>query len=387
LDPRDFKNSTAGKCVKTIWEYWAFIPEPLPPVINYDSKLTTLLSEAERLLGELSGTGRVLRNPYLLISPYVRREAVSSSRIEGTQASLSDLFIFEAAQMEQPRAADVVEVRNYVRAMEYGVKRVVELPISTRLICEIHRILLEGVRGQHATPGELRRSQNWIGPAGCSLKDATFVPPPVEEMKEALSLWEKYLHSDPEEPPLIQCALMHYQFEAIHPFLDGNGRMGRLLLTFFLCEKGYLTQPLLYLSEFFDRYRDEYYSRLLAVSQAGDWRGWIDFFARGVANQAKEALSDAKRILELHSEYEELLMETKKIPESAHRLVNEIFENPFISVSGLSKRWDMPFNSIKRSVSRLVKIGILRELDQRRRNKIYYAPRLLELLTRSEKQS
>jgi Fic family protein len=163
--------------------------------------------------------------------------------------------------------------------------------------------------------------------------------------------------------------------------------MGRLLLTFFLCEKGYLTQPLLYLSEFFDRYRDEYYSRLLAVSQAGDWRGWIDFFARGVANQAKEALSDAKRILELHSEYEELLMETKKIPESAHTLVNEIFENPFISVSGLSKRWDMPFNSIKRSVSRLVKIGILRELDQRRRNKIYYAPRLLELLTRSEKQS
>ena len=281
---------------------------------------------------------------------------------------------------------DVREVRNYVRAMEYGIGREQELPISTRLICEIHSILMQGVRGEHYTPGELRRSQNWIGPAGCSLNEAAFVPPPVETVGKALSDWEKYLHSDPEEPPLMQCALMHYQFEAIHPFLDGNGRIGRLLITFFLCERGFLTQPLLYLSAFFDRYRDEYYSRLLAVSQKGDWRGWIDYFLRGVAHQAQDAAADAKRILDLHAEYHAMLMKTKQIPESAHRLVDEVFENPMISVSRLSKKWKIPFNSVKRGVSRLVKIGILREANERKRNRIFYAPKLFDLLTSSDKR-
>jgi Fic family protein len=381
LDPNDFENSPSGKCLKQFTGYWAFIPNPLPPRIVYDRDLSRLLSDADRSLGELSGTGSLLANPYLLISPYVRREAVSSSRIEGTQASLGDLFLFEAAESEKPRVSDVREVRNYVQAIEYGIRRVEELPISTRLIREIHEILMQGVRGEHLTPGELRRSQNWIGSPGCSLNDATFVPPPVEEMGKALSEWEKYIHADPAEPPLIQCALMHYQFEAIHPFLDGNGRIGRLLIAFFLCEKGFLTQPLLYLSEFFDRYRDEYYSRLLAVSQKGDWRGWIEFFLRGIAFQALDAVSDAKKILELHSEYEQILGTTKQIPESAHRLVDEIFENPMISISGLSHKWGIPFNSVKRGVSRLVKIGILEEATQRKRNRVFYAPRLLDLLT------
>lgn len=367
--------------------YWAFIPNPLPPRIKYDRNLSRLLSDADRMLGELSGTGRLLPNPYLLISPYIRREAVSSTRIEGTQASLSDLFIYEAAKVGKPKVPDVLEVRNYLMAMEYGIKRVLELPISARLICELHKILLEGVRGQHMTPGELRRSQNWVGPPGISLNEATFVPPPVEEMKEALNLWEKYLHSAPGEAPLIQCALMHYQFEAIHPFLDGNGRIGRLLITFFLCERGYLTQPLLYLSEFFENYRDEYYSRLLAVSKTGDWRGWIDFFLRGVANQAKEAVLDAKRILELHAEYEEALMKTKKTPKSTHRLIDEIFENPFINISTLSKKWNISYNAVKRGVLWLVRIGILQELGQRRRDKIYYASRLLDILLTRHGQS
>ncbi len=310
---------------------------------------------------------------------------MSSSRIEGTQASLSDLFFFEAAESEEPKVPDVREVRNYVRAMEYGIKRVQELPISTRLICEIHDILMRGVRGEHLTPGELRRSQNWIGPAGCSLNEAAFVPPPVEEMGKALSDWEKYLHSDPAETPLIQCALMHYQFEAIHPFLDGNGRVGRLLITFFLCEKEFLTQPLLYLSEFFDKHRDEYYSRLLAVSQKGEWRGWIDFFLRGVAHEAQDAIASAQKILELHSEYQAILMKTKQIPESAHRLIDEIFENPIISISRLSHKWKIPFNSVKRGVQRLMKIGILKESEERKRNKIFYAPKLFDLLTGSDK--
>lgn len=366
--------------------YWTFVPNPLPPSVEFDKKLISLLSNADRLLGELSGTGRLLLNPYLLIAPYTRREAIYSSRIEGTQASLSDLFFFEAADSEEPKIPDVREVRNYVLAMEYGLKKVKELPVSVRLIREIHKILMAGVRGEQATPGELRRSQNWIGPTGCSLNDATFVPPPIEEMKYALSDWEKYLHSNPEEPPLIQCALMHYQFEAIHPFLDGNGRIGRLLITFFLCEREFLTQPLLYISAFFNKYRDQYYSKLLAVSQKNKWQEWIEFFLRGVISQSKEAISDAKKILDLYAEYQKKLKGTKKIPETAHKLIDEIFLNPVISISGLSKKWDIPFNSVKTGVLRLIDIGILQEATERRRNKLYVASKLLNLLTGTYKK-
>lgn len=383
LDPREFDHASPGQCIKAPTGYWAFIPHPLPPDISYDTPLIRLLSEADRLLGELSGTGRLLANPYLLIAPYVRREAVASSRIEGTQASLNDLFFFEASEKQTPRTPDVHEVRNYVQAMEYGIKRLTDLPVSVRLICEIHAILMQGVRGDHATPGETRRSQNWIGPPGCSLQDATYVPPPVEEMKNALSDWEKYLHSDTDIPSLIQCALMHYQFEAIHPFLDGNGRIGRLLITFFLWERGLLTQPLLYLSAFFDRYRDDYYSRLLAVSKCGDWRGWIEFFLRGVISQSKDALSDAKKIIELHEKYRHRLEATKKVPESAYRLIEELFGNPVLSISSLGKKWGIPFNSVKTGVLRLVSLGILREETGRKRNKFYMASELIELLSAS----
>ncbi len=383
MDPKEFDHSSPGRCIKVPTGYWAFIPHPLPPDISYDTPLIHLLSEADRLLGELSGTGRLLANPYLLIDPYVRREAVSSSRIEGTQASLSDLFFFEASERESPRAPDVCEVRNYVRAMEYGIERLRDLPISVRLIGEIHGILMKGVRGDHATPGEIRRSQNWIGPPGCSLQEATYVPPPVEEMKSALSDWEKYLHADTDTPPLIQCALMHYQFEAIHPFLDGNGRIGRLLITFFLWERDLLTQPLLYLSTFFDRFRDDYYARLLAVSKNGDWRSWIEFFLRGVINQSKDAISDARKIIELHEKYKQRLEATKKIPESAYRLIEELFSNPVLSISSLSKKWGIPFNSVKTGVLRLVSLDILREETGRKRNKLYIASELIELLSES----
>jgi len=385
LNPDDFKNSAAGKCIKTLGGYWAFIPNPLPPRIEYDQELINLLSDADRLLGELSGTGRLLPNPYLLIAPYVRREAVSSSRIEGTQASLNDLFFFEAEEQQLPKVPDVREVRNYVRAMEYGINRLKKLPVSIRLVKEIHKILMEGVRGKHATPGELRRTQNWIGPPGCTLNESIYVPPPVDEMKQSLGEWEKYLHSNPKQPPLIQCALMHYQFETVHPFLDGNGRIGRLLITFFLCEKNYLTQPLLYLSAFFDRFRDEYYSRLLAISQQGDWHGWVKFFLRGVATQSKDALTDARKILDLHTKYQNVLRNTKKIPVAAHRLIDELFANPVISIAGLSKKWDTPFISVKRGVSRLVEIGILREATDRKRNKLFIATELMKLLTTTDR--
>ena len=381
MNPKDFENSTAGTCVRTFKGYWVFIPNPLPPRIEYDKKLIQLLSDADRLLGELSGTGRTLSNPYLLISPYIRREAVSSSRIEGTQASLNDLFFFEASEDEGSSTPDILEVKNYIGAMEYGTDRLQTLPISIRLLREIHEILMKGVRGEHATPGELRRSQNWIGPPGSTLEEASYVPPAVPEMQQALSDLEKYLDSNQDDPPLIQCALTHYQFEAIHPFLDGNGRMGRLLITFFLCERGYLTQPLLYLSGFFEKFKEDYYTRLLAVSQRGDWEGWIKFFLRGIIEQAKDAIEDAQKIFALHDEYKSRLEKTTKIPESAHRLIEEIFLNPVISISGLSRKWSMPFNSVKTGVLRLAQLDILHEVTEKKRNKLFIAPQLIQVLT------
>lgn len=379
MNPNEFKNSSSGRCIKTPTGYWAFLPESLPPVINYDKKLISLLSEADRLAGELSGTGSLLTNPYLLISPYIRREAVSSSKIEGTQASFEDLIYFEATNVA--RVADVQEVENYIQAMEYGLKRLNDLPLSIRIIKEIHKILMDRAPAGHITPGEMRTSQNWIGPPGCTLNNATYVPPPVDEMKDALGNWEKYLHSDNDDPLLIKCALMHYQFEAIHPFLDGNGRLGRLLITFFLCEKGYLTQPLLYLSTFFDKNRSEYYSRLLSVSMNGDWEGWIKFFLRGVAMQAEDALTDSRKILNLHAEYQQRLGLTKKIPETAYRIIDEIFNQPTFTITGFAKKLDTSFNAVKRGVLRLGEVGILVELTDKKRDKVFTAPKLLELLT------
>ncbi|MCI0597250.1 MAG: Fic family protein, partial [candidate division Zixibacteria bacterium] len=233
-------------------------------------------------------------------------------------------------------------------------------------------------------PGKLRQSQNWIGPPGCTLNEATFIPPPVDKMRDALSDWEKYYHSASDEPPLIKCALLHYQFEAIHPFLDGNGRIGRLIITFFLLEKTYLTQPLLYLSAFFDRFREEYYSKLLTVSQKGDWNNWLEFFLKGIAVQSSHAISDAKKILELHAEYQSKLKGTKKIPETAHRLIEEVFLNPVISISQLSKKWGVPFNSVKNGVRRLVEVGILKQVQGRKKYKLFIAPKLMELLTTSK---
>lgn len=380
LATKDFENSTSGRCIRTLRDYCAFVPNPLPPVFEYDSQTIKLLSDADRLLGELSGTGRVLKNPYLLISPYIRREAVSSSRIEGTQSSLSDLFFYEASEMKIIRQADVKEVFNYVQAMTNGIGLLEKLPVSTRLICELHKILMTDVRGGHGTPGELRRSQNWIGPPGCTLNEATYVPPPVEEMNQSLSDWEKYINSEAKEPILIQAALMHYQFEAIHPFIDGNGRIGRLLITLFLYQKGSLTQPLLYLSDFFEKFRDEYYRRLLAVSQKGDWKGWIDFFLRGVINMASDSLANAKRILELYGKYTNLINKTARVSEIVHKLLDEMFISPVVATSTLSKKWGVQFNSVKKGVMQMEKLGILQELTGKQRNKLYASKELLDIL-------
>lgn len=249
-----------------------------------DLELVRTLSDADRALAELAGTGRNMPNPRVFISPFVRREAVLSSRIEGTEADIKDVYAFEAGQLPLPepkafpRRSDAQEVLNYVHALEYGLVRINEFPVSLRFIRELHEILMRGVRGEDYTPGEFRRTQNWLGAPGCSIEEATFVPPSVGKMHEALNLFEGYLHSEDPYPPLLRLAFVHYQFEAIHPFLDGNGRVGRLLLSLMLVNWGLLPHPLLYLSAFFERNRQDYYDLLLAVSTSASWREWVVFF-------------------------------------------------------------------------------------------------------------
>src|SRR5208337_3753079 len=275
---------------KTLQGVWAFVPNPLPPELDLSWALVGELSTADWALAELAGVGSTLPNPHLLIGPFVRREAVLSSRIEGTQASLSDLFFFEAAPTQHREPYDVREVANYVDALEYGLKRIETLPFSIRLIRELHEHLMAEVRGGDRAAGEFRRQQNWIGPEGCKIDDATYIPPPPLELISALGALEGFANSSSNLPPLIRFALLHYQFEAIHPFLDGNGRIGRLLITLKLGSEGLLAQPLLYLSAFFEKHRNQYYRLLLAVTTHGEWGEWIRFFIHGVADQSRDAV-------------------------------------------------------------------------------------------------
>ena len=381
MNPEAFKNSTAGKCIRTITQpaYWAYVPKALPPKIEMDWELASLLSKADITLGKLSGAGQLLTNPHLLIGPFIRREAVMSSRIENTQSGLEDLFLFEADETEPPPTSDVREVRNYVRAMEYGIERLRELPISSRLICEIHGILMEEVRGEHATPGFMRTSQNWIGSPGCDLMDATYVPPPEQEMKQCFSDLEKYIHFNAKEPALIQCALVHYQFEAIHPFVDGNGRIGRLLITFMLLERKLLSQPLLYLSDFFEQHRDEYYELLLNVSQKGDWKAWFTFFLNGVRQQSEDALLTVQALLDLQNQYRTIAT-APRVPKIVNRLIDYLFASPAISISVLSKTWEITYSTVQRGVDYLIEKDILREITGGQRNRLFVAHEIFNII-------
>jgi len=379
MDPSSFDNNIHGRLVRTNQGYSAYVPHPLEPDIQLDMELVSILSEADRGLSELAGVARTLPNPHLLIGPFVRREAVLSSRIEGTQASLSDLFFFEAANLRKKEVPDVQEVANYVRALEYGLERVSELPVSLRLIREMHKRLLAGARGEHQTPGEFRRSQNWIGPPGCTLMDATYVPPPVEEMKQALNVFETYLHTPSRFPPLIRLAMIHYQFEAIHPFLDGNGRIGRLLITLLLCTQRLLPQPLLYLSAFFERFRDDYYNLLLSVSQKGKWENWIRFFLRAVATQARDAIRRSDRLLALWRDYR-IRMQEARASALLLQLVDKLFEYPAITNRRAANRLSITARSAQLNVQKLLNAGILQEATGQQRNRVYIAPEIIRIL-------
>lgn len=377
MDTTLFRNSPSGKLVRVTGGYWAFVPNALPPAIEWDTELVSQVSKADLAVGTLSGLGETLPNPHLLIYPFIRREAVLSSRIEGTQSSLSDLLLFEATQVEKQR--DVKEVQNYVRAMEYGLKRLDELPLSLRFIRELHGILMEGVRGQHATPSEFRQSQNWVGSAGAFLGEATYVPPPVPEMQECLNQLEKFLHARTRLPPLVEAALVHYQFEAIHPFLDGNGRIGRLLATLLLCQRNVLSKPLLYLSAFFEKHRLEYYELLLNVSQSSQWRKWIEFFLQAVTEQSNDAVSRSRHLLELLRDYSQLARE-KHLSPTAGQLVELIFMKPVLNAKTAQELLKVSYPSAQYALTSLENAGILTEITGRKRAKAYAAKEILKAL-------
>ena len=355
------------------------MPNPVPPEIDYRPGLVDLLAQAEADLGRLHGTGDRLANPHLLVFPYIRREAVLSSRIEGTQSTLSDLFLFEVAPEQRSRYADVREVGNYVRAMTEALDQLDQLPLSLRLVRQLHATLLEGVRGQEHIPGEFRRHQNYIAPPGTPLQEATFVPPPVPEMRQALDAWEKFLHLRQGVPVLLQCAMLHYQFEAIHPFLDGNGRVGRLLITLFLCERGRLRHPLLYLSAFFERYRKEYYDRLLAVSRDGDWASWLEFFLRGLSSQSRAGVNQAARILDLHQAYRERLQKGRATAATMMTL-DRLFENPYVTVKRIAQATKTTPPTAQRIIDRLLEAKIVEEITGQKWGRVFCAAELLRAL-------
>jgi Fic family protein len=380
----DFTDKKHGEIIFTLQGYHAYVPNNLPPEIVASWDLTHKISVADRALSELAGATRTLPNPHLFINSFLRREAVLSSRIEGTQASLSDLFFFEAAD-EKQKESDVQEVINYVKALNYGIERLNNLPLSTRLLCEIHEKLMSGVRGNESrlTPGEVRRSQNWIGKAGSSLLEATYIPPPVEEMKNCLGELEKYFHAESHLPPLVRLALIHYQFEAIHPFLDGNGRVGRLLISLLLIQEQLLPQPILYLSAFFERNRERYYELLLGVSQKGVWQEWIEYFLQGVAEESKDAVIRANSVIDLWTNYR-LKLQNERHSVSTLTLLDEIIKSPVMTYTKAQNTLGVTNRAARQNVDKLVEIGLLKEVTDRERYKIFVATEIISILERVE---
>lgn len=379
MKPDAFGDDSSGRVRRVLGSYYAFFPNPLPPQLNWTSTLVQALSFADRALGELSGLGSDILNPYLLVRSFIRREAVLSSRIEGTRASLTDVYTFEAVQLSFfAPDPDVQEVYNYVHALNYGLERLDTLPVSLRLIRELHERLLTGVRGQEWTPGEFRRSQNWIGPTGSTLQTAVFVPPPVTEMHDALDNLEKFIHTSSDLPELVRLGLIHYQFEAIHP-LDGNGRIGRLLLILLLSHWQLLPQPLLYLSAYFEQHRQVYYDLLLAVSQNGDWESWLIFFLEGIRSQAVDAIARVKRLQELRDGYQrDISLRTRSTV--VLQVIDLLFARPVITINQIAEELEISFAAANRHVTLLVDYGLVEEVTGQARNRIYRANAIIEAI-------
>jgi Fic family protein len=369
----------AGRFVTQPEGYAAFIPKSLPPdpPLDLDAGVLTLLEGAVAELGRLDGVAKVIPDPEFFVSMYVRREAVLSSQIEGTQSTLEDLLELELETEHRDPLSDAYELANYVRAMNFGLDRIKTLPLSLRLIREIHGELLRDGRGSKATPGEFRRAQNWIGPQGASLRQATFIPPPVPDMKEALHQFEGYLHAESSYPTLIEVGLAHAQFETIHPFVEGNGRVGRLLNTFLLVHRGILRQPLLYLSYYFKLHRTEYYDRLMAVRLAGDWEGWVRFFLRGVVQTAQEATETAEKLFELRESHRSMILDNK-LGQNGLMLLSHLFQRPLVNINLVASLLGSTFPTASRLVSGFEELGLLTEITGQKRSRVFrYEPYLV----------
>ena len=376
MRPGAFTSSERGVVRRTLEGFSAFYPAPAPRAVNLPRSVIMLLEEATGAVHSLGGVGRLLPNPHLLIGPHLRIEAVLSSRIEGTKTDVAGLLRFEVGQ---PRPTDdpndAQEVRNYVSAMEHGLGRVREgFPVSVRLMREMHQLLLSGVRGQHRQPGELRRSPVWIG--GNNLEDAVFVPPPPEEMGVALSDLERFLH-EKEMPLLVQLAIAHYQFEVIHPFLDGNGRIGRLLIPLMLVLRGVLSQPLLYVSAYFEQHRSEYYDHLLLTSQRGDLMPWVSFFLTAVATQARDSEERTVRLVELQHEVRSTLLSEGR-PNSVVRLADQLFATPVVTAARVAELLDVGRPTAHAAIDALVERGDLVEVTGRERGRVYQASKIID---------
>jgi len=361
--------------------YKAFVPEKLPPsqALRIEGALQNLLSQADMALARLDGMGYFLPNAELFIAMYVRKEALLSSQIEGTQASLEDIFEYESGDKPE-NINDVAEVINYIGALNYGMDRLKTLPMSLRLIKEIHGVLMQGTRGGNKAPGEFRKTQNWIGPPGSTLKDARYIPPPPQDVLKAMGDLEQYIHKGRKLPVLIDCGLVHYQFESIHPFLDGNGRVGRLLITFYLYFREVLHRPLLYLSYYFKKNRQEYYDRLNMVRDKGDYEQWIAFFLKGIVETTDSAVETARKILEMQTKHREMLWKKKLSSPLAIGILEGLFQKPYVSVNDVAKEFSISFQAASHLVSQLRGAGILHEITGKKRDKRFIYAAYISIL-------
>ncbi len=366
--------SPSGKVIKKIQGYSIYLPNHLPPKLNWDTDLINSLSRADHILGKLSREAFELPNPHLLIRPFITKEALSSSRIEGTQATLGEVLANDAGINLDGNADDIQEVRNYIISLDYAIKKLKTFPLSLRLLRDIHKKLMKGVRGEHATPGEFRKSQNWIGAPGSTLMTAKYIPPSPDEMMDSLHHLELFLY-DETLPPLIHVALCHYQFEAIHPFIDGNGRIGRLLIMLLLLKHEMLPSPILYLSAFFDHTRQEYYSSLFEVSSKGSWNSWLKYFLNGIATQSEDVLSRIVRINKLIRDWE-ILCHSKNLRDT----INCFIVNPYLTINRVSERLDIAYTTAQRAFLKLETYGIIIKAFGDKRDKVYCAKKILDIL-------
>lgn len=378
----DIIKSPSGQVLKSPRGYTAFVPKPLPPEFIWNNQIVTALSRADFLLGKLAREGNKIPNPHLLIRPFITREAVLSSKIEGTQATIGEILASNAGISVKRNPDDLQEVQNYIIALDYGIKRLNDLPLSLRLIKEIHYHLMSGVRGSHATPGEFRRSQNWIGTPGCTLNTAKFVPPSMDHLMDCLGEFEKFMHNR-NLPPLIHTALCHYQFEALHPFLDGNGRVGRLLIILLLMDQKMLPTPILYLSAFFEATRDEYYKQLYNVSAKGTWDEWLVYFLNGISVQAEDVLLRVERINDLLDKWKlQMASSSSNVP---LLIVEHFAVNPYLTTKKVAEDLKIAYSTAQRGIKKLEDAKIINKSSNEKRDKIYCATEILAILEESTK--